>query len=92
MIVRIATEGQYKVSSALLDRLNEFDNKLVQIVANGDESTFRQALNEILAMVRAQGTPVATEEFVSSDIIVPAPDTTLEEARTLFVGDGIIPG
>jgi len=92
MIVRIATEGQYELSSALLDRLNELDNSLVQTVAGGDQAAFAKALSEMLALVRNQGKPVATEELVTSDLILPAPDTTLDEARTLFVGDGLIRG
>lgn len=92
MIVRIATEGQYKVPSTLLDRLNEMDNNLVQTVAGGDQAAFTRALAEMLALVRAQGTPVASDELVTSDLILPAPDTTLDEARTLFTSDGLIPG
>lgn len=92
MIVRIATEGQYKVVSSLLDRLNEIDNRLVQVVADGDQAAFAKTLGEMLAVVRAEGAAVADEELVASDIILPAPDTTLEEARTLITGDGLIPG
>lgn len=92
MIVRIATEGQYKVASAVLDRINELDNRLVQTVASGDESAFSKALSEMLTLIRAEGTPVGTEELVASDVILPAPDTSLDEARHLFTGDGVIPG
>jgi hypothetical protein len=91
MIVRIATEGQYKVSSSILDRLNELDNQLVQVVANGDPDDFGRVLEQMIGLVRQQGEVVPAEELVASDIILPAPDTTLEEARGLFVGEGLIP-
>ena len=92
MIVRIATEGQYRVSSDILDRLNELDNQLIQLVAKGDQDRFCSVLDTMIGMVRKEGKAVADEELVGSDIILPAPDTTLEEARGLFTGDGLIPG
>lgn len=92
MIVRIATEGQYRVSSSLLDQLNELDNQLVQLVANADQDSFFAVLGKMIGLVRQEGQLVADEELVASDVILPAPDTTLEEARGLFAGDGLIPG
>jgi hypothetical protein len=32
------------------------------------------------------------DELVESDLMLPAPDTTLEEAQFLFVGEGLLPG
>lgn len=92
MIVRIATEGQYRVASSLLDRLNELDNQLVQFVANGDQDSFCSVLGSMIGLVRQQGAVVPVEELVASDVILPAPDTTLEEARGLFTGEGLISG
>ena len=92
MIVRIATEGQYRVSSDLLDRLNELDNQLIQLVANGDQDRFCSVLGSMISLVRKEGQAVADEELVGSDVILPASDTTLEEARGLFTGEGLIPG
>lgn len=91
MIVRIATEGQYKVSSTVLDEINDLDNRLVQIVGAGDGETFGKVLAEMLTLVRTKGAPVAADALVASDIILPAPDVTLDEARHLFDGDGLIP-
>jgi hypothetical protein len=92
MIVRIATEGQYRVSSDLLDKLNELDNQLVQLVASADQDNFINVLGKMIGLVRKEGQLVADEELVASDVILPAPDTTLEEARGLFAGEGLIPG
>lgn len=91
MIVRIATEGQYKVSSAVLDEINDLDNRLVQIVGAGDGEAFGKVLGEMLTLVRSKGSPVAADDLVASDVILPAPDVTLDEARHLFDGDGLIP-
>jgi hypothetical protein len=92
MIIRIATEGQYRASGALLDKLNRIDNQLVEALTNKDESTFQRLLSDMLALVRGQGEPLPVEELVESDLILPAPGTTLEEARSLFLADGLIPG
>lgn len=92
MIVRIATEGQYRLESAYLDQLNSADNALVEAIAGGDEERFRILLQKMLDLVRQHGQPVPADEFVESDIILPPPDTTFEEARELFAGEGLIPG
>ncbi|MCS7051635.1 MAG: hypothetical protein NZL87_08485 [Thermomicrobium sp.] len=92
MIVRILTEGQYRVESSLYDRLNALDNTLVEAVAASDEARFQALLTELLDLVRRHGIPVSPDEFVESDVILPPPDTTLEEARHLFAGEGLIPG
>lgn len=92
MIVRIATEGQYRLSSALLDELNEMDNALVDEIAECDEVEFRQKFDAMLDLVRTQGTKVAPEELLESHVILPSADTTLAEALRLFVGEGVIPG
>lgn len=92
MIVRILSEGQYQVSSALLDELNALDAQIVTAVAQGDESRFRALLTQLLALVRERGIPVQADELVASDVVLPEPDTTFEEAQALFTGQGVIPG
>lgn len=92
MIVRIATEGQYRLGSASLDRLNEIDDKLMVAVEGNDESAFGRLLGEMLGVVRKDGRPIGADEIVESDIILPPSDATLEEVRAMFEADGLIPG
>ncbi len=92
MIVRILTEGQFRIEGHLFDTLNALDNAIVEAVAAGDEERFRALLNELLDTVRQHGLPVSPDEFVESDLILPPPDITLDEARSLFTGDGLLPG
>ncbi|MSQ14280.1 MAG: hypothetical protein EXR50_00225 [Dehalococcoidia bacterium] len=92
MIVRIATEEQYRMPSSALDELNEMDNKLVEVTARGDAAEFQRILSEMLQYVRTNGKPLMSDELVESDVILPPPDTSLDEARNLFVGEGMIPG
>ena len=46
----------------------------------------------LLELRSDQGQPVGDDELVGSDIILPPPDVSLEEARTEFQGEGLIPG
>ncbi|HYZ81552.1 MAG TPA: hypothetical protein VE571_09805 [Solirubrobacteraceae bacterium] len=92
MIVRIATEGQYEVSDDDIAGLNELDNEAVSSCEASDEQSFHDVFARLLDYVRAHGRPVPEDELTGSDIILPPPDVSLEEARTEFQGEGLIPG
>ena len=85
------TEGQYNLPGAFIDDLNELDNKLVEVVESEDREQFEAALKEMLDLVREKGTEVPVDELVESDLVLPEPDITLEEAGHLFVGEGLVP-
>jgi hypothetical protein len=91
MIIRISTEGQYRVKSAHLDELSEIDEKIITAVANEKKDEYQTLFNEMLDLVRKNGQPLDPEELLESAIVLPPPDTTFEEAQKLFVGDGVIP-
>ena len=92
MIVRILTEGQYNLPGAHIDRLNEIDNSLVEVVENHDREGFHRLLKEMLDLVRENGAEVPVDEIVESDLVLPEPDITLEEGEGLFTGEGMLPG
>ena len=92
MIVRITTEGQYNLPGSFIDRLNEIDNELVEAVEASDQGKFEFLLKQMLSLVREKGSPLPVDELVESDLILPEPDLTLEEAKELFVGEGLVPG
>ncbi len=92
MIIRILTEGQYNLPGAFIDDLNALDNKLVEVVELEDQALFETHLKEMLDLVRDKGTPVPADEIVESDLVLPEPDITLQEAEELFVGEGLLPG
>ena len=91
MIIRVVNEGQYEVSSSLLDALNKLDNKIVGLIESGDETEFRDVLNEFISMIRDNGKPLDPDIIVESDLIVPPEDLTLSEAVKVFSGEGLIP-
>ena len=92
MIVRILTEGQFNLPGAHVDELNEIDNRLVEVIEQEDRPPFEALLKGMLDLVREKGTPVPVDELVESDLVLPEPDITLEEAEELFTGEGMLPG
>jgi PspAA-like protein len=91
VIVRISTEGQYRLPDGDADRLNELDNDAVAAVDAGDEDRFHEVFEQMLDMVRSEGRPLAMEDLEESDLILPPPDLTFVEAGEHFTGDGLIP-
>jgi DNA gyrase inhibitor GyrI len=92
VIVRIATEGQYELTESDAEVLNELDNQAVAACDTGDEEQFNQAFRELIEFVRRNGQPVPEETLEPSDVIIPPPDVSFEEARAEFSGEGLIPG
>jgi hypothetical protein len=92
VIVRISNEGQYEVPDDDADGLNELDNEAVSSCEASDEQAFRAVFDRLLDYVRTHGTAVPDDELVGSDIILPPPDVSLEEAKREFQGEGLIPG
>lgn len=91
MIVRIATEGQYEVGEADVARLRELDRTAIEASESGDSARFHDAFAELLAFVRSVGTKLAADELTASEIILPPPDVSFEEAGAEFTGEGLLP-
>jgi hypothetical protein len=91
VIVRIATESQYRVPEREGQRLNELDNEAVAAVDAGDEERFHAVFEQMLELVRSEGEPLPEDELEESDVILPPPDTTFVEAGETFSGEGLIP-
>jgi hypothetical protein len=91
VIVRIATEGQYRLPEEGGERLNELDNDAVTAVEAGDEDRFHEVFEQMLELVRRDGEPLDDEEIEESDVILPPPDLSFVEAAAEFTGEGLIP-
>jgi hypothetical protein len=92
VIVRIATEGQYEVDDGDVDALNQLDNKAVASCESHDEQAFHQAFTELLEFVRTKGRAVEDDYLGGSDVMLPPPDVSLEEAKAEFKDQGLFPG
>lgn len=84
MIIRVLTQGQYKVEGSSLVELDAMDDSLLDAITNGNEDQFTKYLQDVVSFVETRGTKLPDEELVESDLIIPAPDISLEEARELF--------
>ena len=92
MIVRIATEGQYEVGEGDVPALEQLDNEAVAACESGDEQRFQDTFEHLIRFVRDKGKPVPEDRLDPSDVIIPPPDVSFEEAKAEFTGEGLIPG
>jgi PspAA-like protein len=91
VIVRIATDGQYRLDDECASKLNDLDDEAVAAVEAGDRERFAELFGRMLEIVRSQGQEVGDDELDESDVILPPPDTSFEEAAADFTGEGLIP-
>ncbi len=91
MIIRILGSGQYELGEAAMDSLNKLDELLTRAVEGNDEDGFAQALGQLLAEVREQGKELPDDYLGPSELVLPGPDSTLEEVRHLLTDEGLIP-
>jgi len=91
VIVRLMGEGQFELEDGAADELNKLDNAAVEALQAGDEEQFRDRLRDLAQAVRDSGRPLLDSDLHPSDVIIPPDDLSLDEARELFSGDGLIP-
>lgn len=91
MIVRIFSEDQYRLEDSLHHELNELDDAVVAAVDADDEDRFHESFEALLDFIRKNGTALGDDELEASDFLLPPADTSLEQAREEFTGEGLIP-
>jgi len=94
MIIRILGEGQFRVDDTAVAELNSTDDTIEKAVAAGDQQALTKALTALRAQVLAAGEPVADDELEDSDLILPAPDASVEQVKALLEEsqEGLLPG
>ncbi len=105
IIVRISGQGQYKINRDTQDKIDEIDDSIVDIFEQSGSTTvsqdanskegvrereLRDKLTRIVNIVTTDGTKVDDKEIVESNIIIPTPDISFEDAKKIFRGEGII--
>jgi PspA-Associated protein len=91
VIVRLMGEGQFEIDDEVAKGLHGLDEQAAQAVEEGDEERLSGLLRRMAEAVRTNGTRVPDDDLSASEGIVPPEDLTLDEARELFEGDGLIP-
>jgi predicted anti-sigma-YlaC factor YlaD len=84
-------DGQYDVDDEVAKGLNDLDGQAEQALQAGDEEHLREVLRRMAEQVRANGARLAEDDLKPSEAIVPPDDLTLDEARELLEGEGLIP-
>lgn len=85
--------GQFSVDHKILQRLNEIDDLLVELVRadRPNDNEFKKHLVELTKIVEQNGKQIDSKEIIQSDIILPSADLSLDEAKRLFTGEGVVP-
>ena len=93
MIVRILSEGQWRIESGVQAGLNALDDAIEAAVSAGDQAQLGEALQRLHDQVRAVGVEVPDDELADSDLILPDVDASLDEVRALLSesDEGLIP-
>jgi hypothetical protein len=84
-------EGQYRLDDDAVDGLNKLDTEAAEAVEKGDEAELARLLGMMGDAVRERGERLDDSDLSASDLMIPPVDLTLEEARELFSGEGLIP-
>jgi PspAA-like protein len=92
-IIRIMGHGQFVVNRSTLKILNKIDQVLVEIVSRerSNDGEFKKRLAELNDVVIKNGKQLDSHEIIKSDIILPSVDLSIDEAKKLFTGEGVIP-
>jgi hypothetical protein len=91
VIVRLMGEGQFQVGDAVIEQLNELDDRAQAAADANDEPELDRVLDEMWRLVQAEGERLPDDDLSASDVAVPPSDLTLEETTRLFSHDGLIP-
>jgi hypothetical protein len=91
VIVRVMGVGQFRLEGAAVSRLNELDDRAQEALDREDEAELDRYLDEMAALVRRDGEPLADDDLSASEAIVPPSDMTLEETKQFFSDEGLIP-
>jgi hypothetical protein len=91
MIVRVMGEGQFEVDEEVVKGLNDLDEQAARALDAGDGERLAELLRRMGDAVRSNGARLPDDDLSPSEAIIPPEDLSLEEARELLEGEGLIP-
>ncbi|MEM3124496.1 MAG: hypothetical protein QXM95_01615 [Candidatus Nitrosocaldus sp.] len=93
IVVRLMGEGQYYIDKDILREVNRIDNQMVKMLRDErvDEHAVIESIAAMRSLVKIKGKRVKDDIIIPSHIIIPTTDISVEEAREVFKGEGIIP-
>ncbi|MGA7087406.1 MAG: PspA/IM30 family protein [Candidatus Dormiibacterota bacterium] len=90
IVVRISGEDQYRLNIAERPQLEPLDEVLSKAIDTQDPAAYAKALSDLLNFVRSHGSKLPTDSLVSSDVVLPSEDMTLDEATKLLSDGGTV--
>jgi len=99
VVIRISGQGQFKVNSQILEKINRIDDSIVDLIksnsSGSEDSKLKQKelqskLSEMKNLIISNGQHLDDKEIVESDVILPDSDLTMEEASKIFIDEGIV--
>ena len=87
MIVRIMADNQYRIDKAHradVAEIERLDEEMAAAVNANQDVRFHQALTHLIEHVHHAGQALPVEELMPSDLMVPAADMTVAEARAVL--------
>jgi phage shock protein A len=87
IVVRIQGEGRFRLASSYKDQLDGYDKKVVAAIDAGQPVGLKQSVNDVIAFVKSHGLPVPDSENVTSQVVLPSEELTLDEAKKIMAGD-----
>ena len=89
IVVRIQGEGQYRLASSYKGQLDGYDQKVVAAIDAGQADALKASVHEVIAFVQSHAVAVGPTETVTSQLVLPAEDLTLDEARKIMEGGSV---
>jgi hypothetical protein len=98
VVIRISGHGQFKVNAEILERINEIDNSIVDLIKDNspgsnysklNQKDLQSKLSEMKNLVISNGQHLDDKEIVESDVILPDSDLSIDEASKIFTNEGI---
>ena len=77
MIIRIVREGQWQVPDIEMGHLNRIDARVEHAIETTSQNELTEALTELVTTLRTVGTPIADDNIIDSDLIVPDVSATI---------------
>jgi hypothetical protein len=91
VIVRVMGDGQFEIDEEVAKGLGEIDEQAERALRAGDQAQLSELLRRMADAVRTNGSRLPDADLTPSEAIIPPDDLTLDEARELFEGEGLIP-
>jgi PspA-Associated protein len=91
VIVRVFSDGQYRLPDDAVAELNALDSKAQAAVESGDESGFLASYAALIEHVHANGERLSDDDLTPSDVMLPPADLSFDEAQREWTGEGLIP-